>query len=128
LLVDHVVTLLVDLRDSQRNRPDRPILILIVPPSAFIGNGAGDVFLTALPAILDACREVIVVAEAADPRSGMLRSIFAEPRASQSGRATARHFNSVDEALSHVEGIAPHDVLELKRQILRRSSPPRGRQ
>lgn len=128
LLVDHVVTLLVDLREVQRIQGQRTILILSIHPSVLMTTSVGDVLLTALPAILDCCRELLVVAEVTDARRGTLRSLFAEPKAQQSARTAVRYCKSLDVALRHVENVAPHEVLDLKRQTLRRLLPARGRQ
>jgi hypothetical protein len=127
LLIEHVVTLLVDLRAAHRFQKSRPILILSIRPSALATTSAGDVLLTAQPAIVESCRELLVVADAADARRGTLRSVFAEPRASQHSRPATRHCQSIDDALRHVESVAPYDILGLKRQLLRRLLPPRGR-
>lgn len=126
LLVDHVVSLLLDLREARGDGGARPIVVLVIRPTAFEKGGAPEVLQTALPAILDGCAELVVVARRADARTSALRPIFQPSTPAHAGRKSPRHCESLDEALAYVQNIAPHDVLELRRQNLRRSMPPAG--
>jgi hypothetical protein len=124
LLVDHVVSLLLDLREARSEGGTRPIVVLVIRPTAFEKGGAPEVLQTAMPAILDGCAELVVVVRRADARGSALRPIL-QP-STPAGRKPPRHCESIDEALAYVQNIAPHDVLELRRQSLRRSMPPVG--
>jgi hypothetical protein len=126
LLVDHVVSLLLDLREARGEGGARPIVVLVIRATAFEKGGVPEVLQTALPAVLDCCAELIVVARRADARSSALRPILQPSTSTQAGRKSPRHCESIDQALAYVQNIAPHDVLELRRQSLRRSRPPSG--
>ena len=126
LLVDHVVSLLLNLREVSTTTLARPILIIVTRPTAFAKASLPEVLQTALPAILEGCAELIIVAEPADARGSVLRAILRTPSSARGGRKSPRHFESLDQALGHVQRTAPHDVLELRRQSLRRSLPPSG--
>jgi hypothetical protein len=126
LLVDHVVGLLLDLREARRTRTERPILVLVVNAASLASSSAQDVIPTAMHAILDGCAELLVVADPIDARSSVVRSLLTKTAAH--GRTPPQLFRSLDEALRYAQGVAPHDVLELQRQNLQRSSPPRGHQ
>jgi len=126
LLVDHVVTLLVDIREARQAQPKRPLVILVIRTAALASGNARDVLPTAMPAILDGCEQLIIVVEPADARSSLMRSLFTGSGAAQLGRTTPKLFTSLEEALLHVQRIVPHDVLELQRKNLRRSFPPSG--
>jgi hypothetical protein len=125
LLVDHVVSLLLDVREAGEGGT-RPIVVLVIHPAAFAKGGGPEVLHTALPAILDGCVEFVVVACRADARSSALRPILRPSTPTYAGRKSPRHCESLDEALAYVQNIAPHDVLELRRRSLRRSMPPSG--
>jgi hypothetical protein len=124
LQVDDVVGLLIDLRDARRTSVERPILILVVQNASVANSNARDVLLTAMPAILDCCAELLVVAATASSTTHIVRTLLGKPSAHS--RPSPRLFASVDDALRHAQGIAPHEVLELLRQSLRRSRPPQG--
>jgi hypothetical protein len=99
-------------------------LVLVVRAASLASSNAQDVIPTAMPAILDGCAELLIVAEPSDARSGLIRSLLTKTTAC--GRTAPQLFSSLDEALRYAQGLAPHDVLELQRQNLRRSVPPRG--
>lgn len=127
LLVDHVVSLLVDIREVRHSQVKRPLVILVIRTAALASGNASDVLPTAMPAILDGCEQLIVVAEPADARGSLMRSLFTGSSAAPLGRTTPKLFTSLDEALLHVQRLVPHDVLDLQRQNLRRSFPPSGK-
>lgn len=122
LQVDDVVGLLLDLRDARRSLAERPILILVVNDASVANSTAEDVLPTALPAILDCCCELLVVAAPPDSRTSVVRCLLGKPNAHS--RPIPQHFATVDDALHHAQAAAPHDVLELLRQNLRASRPP----
>lgn len=125
LLVDHVVTLLLDVREARRLQTRRPILILVIRGETLASAHVRDVMSTAMPAILDGCEELVIVAAPADAQSSFLRAVVTGSSTAH-GRTTPRVFTSFDEALLHVQRIVPHDVLELQRRNLRRTFPPRS--
>jgi hypothetical protein len=59
LLADHVVSLLLDLREVSTTTLARPILIIVTRPTAFAKASLPEVLQTALPAILEGCAELI---------------------------------------------------------------------
>jgi hypothetical protein len=57
LLADHIVSLLLDLREVSTPTLARPILIIVTRPTAFAKASLPEVLQTALPAILEGCAD-----------------------------------------------------------------------
>jgi len=79
-----------------------------------------------LPAILDCCDLLVVVEGSASDRQP-IRAAFETTRRTPTKHIAPRTFDSLSAALAHAQPFAPHDVLELQRQVMRQSLPPSGR-
>jgi hypothetical protein len=119
LTVEHVVSLLIDLRQARQGLRAAPLLLLAVHPVVFAGPGPFDIIPTALPAILDGCSDLFVIVEPDDPHARTVRALFGAASAA-STRSGPQIFLSLDEALVRAQAVAPHDALEVQRQNLRR--------
>ena len=122
LTVEHVVSLLVDLREARQGLRAPPLLVLAIRAVVFAGDRPFDIIPTALPVLRDSCSGLFIVLEAL-ARAQAVRALFAD-----TGRGTAKSplqiFASLDEALVAAQKIAPHDALEIQRQNLRRQFRP----
>lgn len=118
LAVDHVVNLLVDLRETRQALRAPPLLVLAIRPIVFAGDGPFEIIPTALPALLDSCSGLFLVLEALS-RARAVHALFGD-KGCRYGQPTPQIFASVDDALVAAQKIAPHDALELQRQNLRR--------
>lgn len=119
LSVEHVVSLLIDLRQARQGLRAPPLLLLAVHRAVFAGPGPFDIVPTALPAILDSCRDLFVIVEPDDPQARTIRALFGAANGA-STRSAPQTFLSLDEALVRAQAVAPHDALEVQRQNLRR--------
>lgn len=119
LTVEHVVSLLIDLRQARQGRRAPPLLLLAVHRAVFAGPGPFDIIPTALPALLDGCCNVFVILEPEDPQARTIRALFSVATRT-STRSGPQIFFSLDEALVGAQAVAPHDALEVQRQNLRR--------
>ena len=81
-----------------------------------------------LPAILDCCERLVLVVEGSSVERLAFRSAFQVSRAAAARRARAPTvvFESLSTAFAHAQHFAPHDVLELQRQILHQFLSPNG--
>jgi hypothetical protein len=126
LAIDDVVELLSIVRRQRRVAHARIVLVLVrsvAAPPASVRTALQD----ALPAILDSCAELLIAVQSdsatRDPAATFLFGTRALPLIG--GRQPARFFGSLEDALAHAQSTAPHEILELKRALLRRSLPPR---
>ena len=81
---------------------------------------------SALRAIVDLCDHVCVALEETKHDRARLRAAFYDVDSGASERRLPLFFDSLDLAITYAQRFAPHDVLELQRRALRRSSPPNG--
>jgi len=119
LAVEHVVTLLVDLREARQALRAPPLLLLAVGLAVFAEEEPFGIVRTALPALLDCCSGLFVILEPRDRRAQAIRSLFAGGRGVPA-KSAVQIFSSVDDALVAAQAVAPHDALEVQRQNLRR--------
>lgn len=119
LTVEHVVSLLIDLRQARQRLRAPPLLLLALHRTVFAGPGPFDIIPTALPAILDSCSDLFVIVEPDDPHGRTIRALFSVASSPSTGSGP-QAFSSLDEALVRAQAIAPHDALEIQRQNLRR--------
>jgi hypothetical protein len=80
-----------------------------------------------LPAVLDRCREFLVVAECRERGHHLLlRAMFlptSSGRRVPAPRSSPRLLAVLDEALAVAQRLAPHDTLAIQRALLRRMLP-----
>ena len=119
LAIEHVVNLLIDLREARQGLRTPPLLVLAVRPGVFTRGGPFDAVPAALPALLDCCSGLFLVVENRDPYALAIRAQFAG-RGGGAAKSVPQIFGSLDDALVAAQAVAPHDALELQRQTLRR--------
>ena len=119
LVVEHVVNLLVDLREARQGLRAPPLLVLTAGPAVFAAEAPFEIIRTALPALIDCCSGLFVVLDSQDRRAQAVRELFAGRRDGPA-RPAVRLFSSVDDALVAAQSVAPHDALEVQRLNLRR--------
>jgi hypothetical protein len=118
LTVEHVVNLLVDLREARQALRGPPLLVLAIRAVVFAGDGPFEIIPTALPALLDSSSGLFVVLDALS-RAQAVRALFTATGC-RTARSALQIFASLDDALVAAQKVAPHDALELQRQTLRR--------
>ena len=103
------------------------IFILFFPeavaaPAGFLLNCLQGI----LPALLDCCEHLALVVEGTGTARDSLRAVFRTADHGSTKRAQPRFFESLSAAFAYAQSFAPHDVLELQRQAIRQSYPPKG--
>ena len=129
LAVSDILSLLLALKQAVAIAGSPVILIVAVresvpAPATFLLN----CIRGSLPAILDCCEQLALVIEGAGTEHDSLRAAFHTARRQEpTRRAQPKVFDTLSAAFTHVQSLAPNDVLELQRGVLRQSSPPEGR-
>jgi hypothetical protein len=128
LTVSDILSLLLDLKRAVAIAGAPVILLAVIrqsvpAPANFLIN----CLQATVPAILDCCEELVIVVEGADLDRAPLRNAFVTDRRTATKRTPPRLFESLSAAFAHAQHLAPHDVLELQRQLLHQSLPPNGK-
>jgi len=124
--VNDVLTLLLDLRTASENFR-KPVLLLVrisesVPlPTHFVLSSIRGT----VPALLRCCTELVVVVEGGSERAA-LRAAFQDLKPGTAARSRTTMFETLGAAFAYAQRVAPHDVLDLQRHVLRQSYPPSG--
>lgn len=127
LAVNDVLNLLLALKRAVAANGSPVVLILVVRESVPVpANFLLTCIQGTLPAILDCCEQLVVAVEGASAARAALRTAFQPTRSATTRRAPPLIFESLSGAFAHAQRFAPHDVLELQRQVLHQSSPPNG--
>lgn len=128
LTVSDILNLLLDLKRAVAIAGDPVILLAVIresvpAPANFLIN----CLQATVPAILDCCDELVIVVEGVDIDRAPLRNAFATNRRTVTKQKPPHLFDSLSAAFTHAQHLAPHDVLELQRQLLHQSLPSNGK-
>jgi len=124
LTVNDVLELLLAVKHAAATARRPVILVLNVnAPLRSLSDLLSNCFKSTLPALLDSCEALALVLERPSPGGNALCSALRGTR--QSGMRT-QVFDSLSAAFLQYQRLAPYDVLELQRHVLRRSAPPTG--
>lgn len=130
LAVNDVLDLLIALKSALGTAGSPVVLIIVVrervpvPPNFLI-----TCIQSTLPAILGCCERLVLVVEGASADRVAFRTAFHANRAAAARRCRAPTvvFETLSTAFAHAQHFAPHDVLELQRQVLHQSLSPNER-
>lgn len=117
-----VVSLLSHLKQTKKRYGEGVILILhLRPPSALSILKRSSTFVDVMPALWAYCQEVVFVCQG---ERGLLDQLRRSLCGSVSTPVAAlahpfSFFELLDEAFKHVQGVFPHDILEMRRQRIR---------
>lgn len=120
--VTMMVSLLSHLKQTEKNHGESVVLILhLHESSAKAIMKRSSSFLDVLPALWAYCQEVVIACQG---ESGILDRLRRHLCGSVSTPVATlarplSFFELLDDALEHVQGVHPHDVLELRRRKLR---------
>ena len=122
LAVNQIVDLLLDVKRAATISGTPVILILVIRESMPApGSYLLSCLRAALPALLDCCEQLLVVVEGSTSDRTLIRGAFQTTRRTAAKQTSVQLFESLSTAFTHAQRFAPHDILELQRQVMHRS-------
>jgi hypothetical protein len=116
-----VAPLLSQLRGAEQDSGETTVLILhLCPTSARSILRCSSAFMDVLRALWVFCQEVVIACPGEPSLLAQLRRRFCGSGTSPTADLARpfTFFGQLDEAFMHLQGVFPHDVLELQRQML----------
>ena len=127
LAVSDILNLLLELKRTLAIAGAPAVFLVVIRQTVPIpANFLLNCLQATLPAILDCCEELVIVVEGTSIDRAPFRNAFLTTRRSATQRTPPQVFESLSTAFAHAQQFAPHDVLELQRQVLHQSFPPNG--
>jgi len=124
VLLEDIVGLLDHVRRTKNAAAKDAVLVLVFPETVVTPiTGVRDSFGATLPAIAINCSALFVAIEHRDARRDLFRSMFAGPARTRSIQPVI--CDTMQDAISQARRVAPQEVLDLQRAVLRRQFPRR---
>lgn len=125
--VTMVASLLGYLKSAQADKGGPLLLVLNMHPnSAMSVMKRSSAFVDVLPALWTHCQEIVIVCQGQDGILEQLRRTLCGSMSTPVA-SLARpliFFDLIDDAMTHAQGLFPHDILELRKRRLRTVTSP----